>query len=691
MLRRHGITFQLTLLILGSVTVVFAVIFGYNYNISRTMALRNVEDDARSLAGATLKRIEVVLVSVEKVVNGMARAVEYAPPGREALPRYLQAVVEGNPEVYGSVIAFEPYALAPDLRLFCPYYYKPNGQLAYMDLGTESYNYPAWAWYTAPKALNRPVWSEPYFDEGGGNIMLCTYSVPFYSAGQAGKKFQGVVTADLSLEWLRAMLAAVRIYQTGYAFLLSGKGTFIAHPDAALVMKETVFSVAAARKDPLLDQVGQKMVRGETGFAPLKCLLNGKDSILYYAPLAVNGWSLGVMFPRDEFMEEINRLNRDMLILAGAGLALLFTLVLLIARSIVRPLARLTEAAEAVAEGRLAEAGRIAVDQVGAGQRPAAKPGNEGLALPAKAGRLVRNEIQRLRQAIAMMIQRLESVVSQMRQAGVQVTASGAQIDSSGHQLESTLVRQATAIQETSATSKEISANTRELATVIDQVTHSAGETAALAGGGINSLTEMQAAMQILLQATSKMSDKLGRINQKTANITQVVSTITKVAVQTNLLSLNASIEADKAGEYGLGFAVVAREIRRLADQTAVAVLDIENMVVEMRTEVAEGVAAVADYTGQAQASSDKIVKLGGDLSRMIGQIRQLSGQFELVNGQMQAQAQGAQQINAAMEQLDEAARVTRAALAEFKKVAGQMSEAVRGLQTEVARFSVKA
>ncbi len=690
MLQRQGIAFQLTLLILSSVALVFAIMLGYNYHISRALALRNARDDARELGGATLKRIEVVLYSVQKVVNGMARAVEYSLADRERLGRYLQAVVEGNPEIYGSVIAFEPYALEPGLKLFCPYYCKPGGKLTYVDLGTEAYNYPAWPWYATPKALNAPVWSEPYFDEGGGNIVLSTYSVPFYSGGKAGKKFQGVVTADLSLEWLKQMLAAMRIYQTGYAFLLSGKGTFISHPNTSLVMKETVFSVAAARKDALLDEVGHKMVKGETGFVAMQCLLNGKDSILYYAPLAVNGWSLGVMFPRDEFMADINRLNRTVLILAGAGLALLFTVILLIARSLARPMTRLTEAAEAVAEGRLADAGRVVGGMAGGGRRRTAERGEPAGAQRAPAERQARNEVCRLRQAIATMVQRLESVVAQMRQSGIQVTASGAQIDASARQLDSTVAEQAAAIQETAATSREISATTGELAQVMDQVTHSAAETTALADGGVRNLAEMQAAMQSLMQATAQISDKLGHINQKTANISRVVTTITKVATQTNLLSLNASIEADKAGAYGLGFAVVAREIRRLADQTAVAVLDIESMVTEMRAEVAAGVETVATYTGQAETSSQKIVRLGGDLRGIIEQIRQLSGQFELVNERMQAQTQGAQQINAAMEQLDETARVTRAALADFKRVAEQMNAAVRGLQTEVARFSVK-
>ncbi|MBU4201292.1 MAG: methyl-accepting chemotaxis protein [Verrucomicrobia bacterium] len=671
---QQSITFQLSLLIISSVALIFALVFGYNYYISRQLVMQGVEREAQQIARATLKRIETVLYSVQKVVQGMSQTVQNMACPQQDLVRYLKAVVESNPEVYGSVIAFEPYTLASDVQYFCPYYCKQDGKLTYVDLGNASYNYLNWAWYTTPKSNNCAVWSDPYFDEGGGNIVLTTYSVPFYAMRDAGKRFQGVVTADLSLDWLKDLFASIRIYQTGYAFLISNKGTFIAHPDAALVMKETIFSVANKRKNLLLEQVGRRMVNGDTGFIPMKCLLTNKDCFLYYAPLAANGWSLGVLFPRAEFMADVNRLNQVVLILTAIGFFLLLAVIILVARSITRPLTRLTEAAEAVAEGRLGDASRLAQEMAGRA-----------------AGRKVRNEVLRLRQAITTMIHSLESVVSQMGKSGVLVTASRAQIDTSARQLESAVTQQAASINEAGATSKEISTTTQQLAQTMDQVTQSATETATLAGGGVTSLADMKTAVQSLMESTPQIAAKLGLISQKTSNINQVVVTIVKVANQTNLLSLNASIEADKAGEYGLGFSVVASEIRRLADQTAVAALDIENMVAEMRTAVSEGVAAVGNYTSQAQISSEKIVKLSDDLSRIIDQTQQLSARFETVNESMQTQSQGARQINEAMEQLGETARLTHDALSEFKKVTEQMSDAVCGLQSEVARFSVRA
>src|SRR5262249_28339799 len=123
---------------------------------------------------------------------------------------------------------------------------------------------------------------------------------------------------------------------------------------------------------------------------------------------------------------------------------------------------------------------------------------------------------------------------------------------------------------------KEISATGRDLVKTMESVNRMAGETAALAGSGQSKLQNMEVVMRDLDGATASIADKLNAINERSQKITTVITTITKVADQTNILSINAAIEAEKAGEYGSGFLVIAREIRRLADQTASATLDIE-------------------------------------------------------------------------------------------------------------------
>ncbi|MBZ0099638.1 MAG: hypothetical protein K8F30_11165, partial [Taibaiella sp.] len=290
--------------------------------------------------------------------------------------------------------------------------------------------------------------------------------------------------------------------------------------------------------------------------------------------------------------------------------------------------------------------------------------------------------------AIKTMTINLDSLLAQVRQSGIQVTGSATQISSSARQLESAVAQQASSTNEVSATSKEISMTAQQLAGTMNNITKIAVESAELAEGGMAALEEMKLSLITLREATTDISTKLQLMSDKTANISQVITTITKVANQTNLLSLNAAIEAEKAGEYGTGFSVVAREIRRLADQTSVAALDIEEMITEMRSAVDEGVSSVEQNTLKSNAGSENIGYVIDDLSKALVRTRQLVDEFETVNNGMQVQSEGARQISDAMSQLNEAAMQTRSALSEMNTTAEKLNEAVSGLKRELSRFS---
>jgi methyl-accepting chemotaxis protein WspA len=218
-----------------------------------------------------------------------------------------------------------------------------------------------------------------------------------------------------------------------------------------------------------------------------------------------------------------------------------------------------------------------------------------------------------------------------------------------------------------------------------------ASKAAELASRSMQGLGDINTTMKALLEGTTESSGKLRAVSEKMSDITQVITTITKVANQVNLLSLNAAIEAEKAGEHGIGFSVVAREIRRLADQTAVSALDIEGLILETQEAMKGGLAAVEAYTVQTRHSTERIAEISVDFLRAIEHTQELVPQFESVNEGMQIQSQSASQISEAMAQLSEAAAQTKDALMEFREATGQLNEAVSDLQKEVSRFKVSA
>lgn len=195
--------------------------------------------------------------------------------------------------------------------------------------------------------------------------------------------------------------------------------------------------------------------------------------------------------------------------------------------------------------------------------------------------------------------------------------------------------------------------------------------------------------MTQLLESTGSISAKLGIIREKSEGISSVVTTITKVADQTNLLSINAAIEAEKAGEYGRGFLVVAREIRRLADQTAVATLDIENMVRLMQDAVSAGVMQMAKFDGEFRSGVQRVQGINGQTGRIIEEVEGLTERFQSVNEAMRSQSVAARQINEAMVPVANGTKETQGSLEEFIKATAYLRQAVELLNQEIAQFTV--
>jgi methyl-accepting chemotaxis protein WspA len=302
----------------------------------------------------------------------------------------------------------------------------------------------------------------------------------------------------------------------------------------------------------------------------------------------------------------------------------------------------------------------------------------------------VKDEIGKLQNAFYRMNKDLNSLIRRIQQSGVQITTSSTQIAASGRQLEATVTEQLASTNEVAATAQEIAATSRNLVKMMEQVADMAKLTAADASESRDELQEMQNTMRQLTEGTNSITAKLGIMNKKAGNINNVVVTITKVADQTSILSLNAAIEAEKAGEYGAGFAVVAREIRRLANQTAVATLEIEQIVKDMQSAVSVGVMEMDKFNNSVNNGVEQVNRISNQISKVINQVESLPPQFEQVSESMEEQSQGATQISEAMAQLSEASQQTVDALGETNNSLEQLEEAAQSLREEISHFQVK-
>ncbi|MEI6071299.1 MAG: methyl-accepting chemotaxis protein [Verrucomicrobiae bacterium] len=354
----------------------------------------------------------------------------------------------------------------------------------------------------------------------------------------------------------------------------------------------------------------------------------------------------------------------ERLLLFGAPIALIIvTLVgLLVSRNITVPLSRIESVASRMAGGDFT----VSLGDTARG-----------------------DEIGSLSRSFAAMLASLSDLIAQVQRSGLQVNSSAVEIAATTKEQQTTAGEVATTSAEISATAKEMSTTSSELLKTADSVSSVAEQASELASGGKEGLERMEKIMRGILEAAAGITSKLGVMNEKAGNINAVVSTIGKVADQTNLLSLNAAIEAEKAGEYGRGFAVVATEIRRLADQTAASTGDIEQMVKEMVSAVSAGVMGMDKFGEELRRGAGEISSVGTQLDRVISEVQSLAPSIESVNEGMRSQTQGAQQISEALTQLGEAARLTADSIRDSSRAIEQLNDATRGLQSGISRFKL--
>ncbi len=412
---------------------------------------------------------------------------------------------------------------------------------------------------------------------------------------------------------------------------------------------------------------------GQTEMAEIQGALRSRIAEMDGALEGLRRLSVGIREAARRNAADIREFNRLFVLVAGLlAIAFMGGIGWFAARRILRPIDKAVAFADTIAKGDLTA--RIELD------------GNVFLS----RFRLGRNdEIGKLVSKLREMAINLNALIGQVQQSGLQVNASATQLSAAAREQQTTVTKQMESTERVNRSVGEISNVSESLVATMEQVASMSNETAEFATSGQEGLERMKSAIGNMEDASKSISGKLEVINEKATSITSVVTTITKVADQTNLLSLNAAIEAEKAGEYGRGFTVVAREIRRLADQTAVATLDIEKTVQDMQTAVSAGVMEMDAFIKEVQHSAEDVARISEQLDRIIEQVKVLSPNFDQVTHSMQSQTGRAREISRAVGQLTEEMTQTAEGLKESFEAIEQLNDAARGLQDEVSRFKV--
>jgi sigma-B regulation protein RsbU (phosphoserine phosphatase) len=351
MFHKWSITWRLSVSVLVAAGLTLGAVIGYGYFVARQILEQELEEKSWQLARATTARIELVEVAVRKIAGGLDGRMEIqAPSQKEAVYSLIERLVRDNEEIYGAAVALEPGAFNYSQTYTSPHVFRSWNQLVRDDRAKQATAYFIQDWYSIPKMMKQPVWSEPYRAESQGNALMVTYSSPIIDNEGI---LRGIVACDISLEWLADLLKSLPLGKEGYAFLLSQNGTFISHPNRELILKENIFSQAEEQKNIPLRALGREMVQGKEGFIPYSTIYHGQEGWLLYRPIHSTGWSIGIFFPETELMSKVAELSRKEGAIGFVGFLLLLPVILLIARSITGPLRKLSESTQALAGGDL--------------------------------------------------------------------------------------------------------------------------------------------------------------------------------------------------------------------------------------------------------------------------------------------------------------------------------------------------
>ncbi len=647
------------ILILGTFTLcILAVLVWGAYRRGVQVLRESAEEAIRGRAVAVAEEFDRATLEAITAARGMALATaQDGGTGTARADALARAVLDGRPRFAGTWIVFDPVA-ADDVPRMVSWSRDaldptsivattPAAPPARASLAVRGYERVAELAADTARPTTAVV-TLPH-DESGTAIIDHVWPV------FVGGRFVGAAGVSTRLADAEAVLARVRdrLHRAGWPATIS-----VVTPEGQ-VIASTESDQALMASDAAWSGVLEGL-RRETSAVVRSDVADGRgDSLFAGAEAPTSGWTVVVQLAWNSITGRAQRPMFDILLAAIGALALLTGLLTWLANRIRSRVAAAAAAARRVAEGDLSVVVR--------------KGGGD------ETGQLLRD--------VSHMTQSLRSIVEQVKDAGHELAATSRDLATAESHQEEAINSLGASTTEAAAASREISVTGRELLATMDDVASVANDTAAVADAGRENLAGVGETMHHLEQSTAEFGRRLALIRQRAEDINMVITTITKVADQTNLLSINAAIEAEKAGDYGQGFIVVAREIRRLADQTAVATLDIERIVEQMQQAVGDGVAEMERFAHEVTAGVDRVHGISGQFADVIGKVHGLSTRFDQVNEGMRAQVSGAQQIAEALVTLTDGSRAAADALQEFQGASRQMSRAVEGLNESVSRF----
>ena len=322
-----------------------------DYRLSRAEILERLDQESNERIKAVLGDIENWLSGVEAATSFLGQILAQREYSEEGLKQMLRDLVQNNEEIYGGAIALNP-AFAQTDSGYSPYFYHSDAGVAFADLANAEANYQDQPWFVAPIEAGTSVWSEPYFDTGGGEALMTTFSVPVYRFDDQGERFlYAVVTADVLVKELHRVLQLLHLGEHSHGLMLSNEGLLLSsRRDADLLRHYSEVAVPQGNLDPWHEML-ERARAGDNVRRDIECPEIDGRCILRIGALRSNGWPIGIVYSQDEVLEPLHDYQAKTAIVSIATLLAMALAVYLVTYRITRPLASLSAASANIARG----------------------------------------------------------------------------------------------------------------------------------------------------------------------------------------------------------------------------------------------------------------------------------------------------------------------------------------------------
>ena len=722
-LMKHSIAQKMIVQIVPVVLIIFIALTVISILMSGSSEKKLAYDAASQMAANYANSFDVKM----SINQSIGRTLSYVMAGYQAANReetllVIRGLVDKNPGILGAYVGYEPNAFDGKDKVyanqsghdqtgrFIPYWNRLTGILTLDPLA----DYETSDYYLIPKNTKSDSVIEPYLYQG---VLMTSYISPILD--KSGN-FLGIAGVDVSLNDLDTEVSKIKVFESGYALLVSNTTIFVSAPDKDLIGQKTLADFAKEKNNPQLEKIAEEILAGKTGYIQTTDPFNNKAVTMFFAPVQTGHWSLIVVAPDVEMLAGVNQLRLTLIIACLIGILLMSILIWFIATRLTRPIVAISKAADQIASGDLELALQVH-DQDEVGQTISAfnrmvkyLQNMAGTAQRVADGDLTENiqpqsERDVLGNAFASMVINLRQSVGNVEEtarallgASEQLTSTSRQSGEAMNQIAVTIqqvalgtTQQTTGITRTSASVEQmgraingVATGTQEQAkaisnasqitsrinSAIEQVTNNAqsvtrdsAQAASYSRDGAKTVKETITGMEAIRSKVGLSTTKVEEMGVRSEEVGVIVETIEDIASQTNLLALNAAIEAARAGEQGKGFAVVADEVRKLAERSSLATKEITTLIKGIQKTVSEAVTAM-------QASAEE-VELGVVRANSAGKVLDhILGAAEAVYKQAEEAGTAATKVRTAATELVEAVDSVSAVIEENTAATEEMA-----------------